>query len=437
MARFIYNFFIHTFGVPILLSYYLPKIIFSGKYRHSLSGKMGRLPDGFPKTGMPRPVVWFHAVSVGETVALAPVARQFRKLAPHCTIIVSNGTETGQKHAQATMNGIDYFIFMPIDLPRFVNRVTDRIRPDLFVLMETEIWPNLLYSLKKRNSKIILVNGRISDRSFPRYMKIQPMVAKIMEPIDMFLMASETDKYRILKMGAHPDRVRVVGNTKFDAAIRSVSEDTQEQSRIILNLKESDKVWVAGSTHPGEHEIVLDCFQRLLKTFPELILIIAPRHTETISSILSAIRERGLETPFMRSSFDLGQRRRSQNIVILDTTGELLRFYSVASVVFVGGSLVPKGGQNILEPVAWGKKVLFGPSMEDFRDARDLLVKVGAAVETSNGEELFNSLIKSLDDMKQSAVMGRLGLEELAGHSGSAKTVATMLYDVVSPEERP
>jgi 3-deoxy-D-manno-octulosonic-acid transferase len=123
--------------------------------------------------------------------------------------------------------------------------------------------------------------------------------------------------------------------------------------------------------------------------------------------------------------------------VILDTTGELLRFYSVASVVFVGGSLVPKGGQNILEPVAWGKKVLFGPSMEDFRDARDLLVKVGAAVETSNGEELFNSLIKSLDDMKQSAVMGRLGLEELAGHSGSAKTVATMLYDVVSPEERP
>ena len=434
MVRIIYNFFVHTFGVPILVGYYLPKIIFSGKYRKSLGGKVGRLPDGFPKIAMQKPIVWFHAVSVGETVALAPVTRQFRKLAPNCTMIVSTGTETGQQNAQAIMTGIDYFIFMPIDLPIFVNRVTDRIKPDLFVLMETEIWPNLLYSLRKKGSKIVLANGRISDRSFPRYMKIQPFVAKILELIDMFLMASETDKDRICRMGAPVNRISVVGNTKFDAALRSVSKDVEKQARSILNLKETDKVWIAGSTHPGEHEIVLDCFQRLVKIYPELVLIIAPRHTETISSILSAINERGLETPFMRSSFDSGQRRQSQNIVVLDTTGELLKFYSVASVVFVGGSLVPKGGQNILEPVAWGKKVLFGPSMEDFRDARDLLLKVGAAVETSNGEELFNLVAESLDDMKHSAAMGRLGLEELAGHSGSAKTVARMLFNIISPE---
>jgi 3-deoxy-D-manno-octulosonic-acid transferase len=300
--------------------------------------------------------------------------------------------------------------------------------------METEIWPNLLYSLRKKGSKIVLANGRISDRSFPRYMKIQPFVAKILELIDMFLMASETDKDRIFRMGAPVNRIRVVGNTKFDAALRSVSKDVEKQARSILNLKESDKVWIAGSTHPGEHEIVLDCFQRLVKIYPELVLIIAPRHTETISSILLAINERGFETPFMRSSFDSGQRRQSQNIVVLDTTGELLKFYSVASVVFVGGSLVPKGGQNILEPIAWGKKVLFGPSMEDFRDARDLLLKVGAAVETSNGEELFDLVAESLNDMKHSAAMGRLGLEELAGHSGSAKTVARMLFNIISPE---
>ncbi|MFH0957955.1 MAG: 3-deoxy-D-manno-octulosonic acid transferase, partial [Pseudomonadota bacterium] len=344
---------------------------------------MGRLPDGFTKIPMPRPIVWFHAVSVGETVALAPVTRQFRKLAPNCSIIVSTGTETGQKNAQATMTGVDAFIFMPIDLPIFVNRVTDQIRPDLFVLMETEIWPNLLHSLKKRGSKVVLANGRISDRSFPRYMKIQPLVAKMLASIDVFLMASETDKDRILRMGAQENRITVVGNTKFDAALRGVSKDIEIQTRSILHLEEFDKVWVAGSTHPGEHEIVLDCFQRLVKIYPELVLIIAPRHIETIPSILSAIDERGLNKPFMRSSFDSGQQRQSENIIILDTTGELLNFYSVASVVFVGGSLVPKGGQNILEPVAWGKKVLFGPSMEDFRDARDLLLKVGAANETS------------------------------------------------------
>lgn len=418
-----------------MAGYYLPKILFLGKYSQSLAGKLGRLPDSFQTVDMKRPIVWFHAVSVGETVALAPITRQFRRLAPHSTIIVSTGTETGQQHARATMDGIDSFIFMPIDLPVFVNRVTDKIGPDLFVLMETEIWPNLLYSLRKKGTTIVLANGRISDRSFPRYMKIQPFVAKVLDFIDVFLMVSETDKDRILKMGAKANRTRVVGNTKFDAALRSVSPDIQEETRSILDLKQSDTVWVAGSVHPGEYETVLDCFKRLIQFYPELVLVLAPRHTETIPSILSAINERGLKTPFMRSSFMSGHRRGARNIVVLDTTGELFKFYSVASVVFVGGSLVPRGGQNILEPVAWGKKVLFGPSMEDFREARDLLVKVGAGIEVSNGEALFSLVSQSLNDTEQSAAMGKLGLDELATHSGSAHEVARVLFNSVSPAE--
>jgi 3-deoxy-D-manno-octulosonic-acid transferase len=433
MVRFFYNLLIHIIGAPIILGYYAPKILISGKYSQSLGGKLGYLPDTFPAPPLTRPVVWFHAVSVGEAVALAPLAREFRKLAPGSTIIVSTGTETGQAKARADMEGIDAFIYMPIDFPMLVNRVIERISPDLFVLMETEIWPNLLHSLKSRGATIALANGRISDRSFPRYMKVRPLITKMLDKIDVFLMVSESDRERILKMGASDERVKVVGNTKFDAALRNISEDVLKEARSSLDINEHHKVLVAGSTHPGEHELILDCFQRLLDDFPELILAIAPRHIETIPSILTAIRERKLQEPFFRSSKKSGESRASRNIVILDTTGDLFKFYSVATVVYVGGSLVPKGGQNILEPVAWGKRVFFGPSMEDFRDAKDLLLNIGAAGQAKDVEELRILISQALKDLKYTTDLGRLGRDELNKHSGSAKATARLLFDLISP----
>ncbi|MGA8832775.1 MAG: 3-deoxy-D-manno-octulosonic acid transferase [Desulfomonilaceae bacterium] len=433
MVRFFYNLLIHIIGAPIILGYYAPKILISGKYNQSLGGKLGYLPDTFPAPPLTRPVVWFHAVSVGEAVALAPLAREFRKLAPGFTIIVSTGTETGQAKAMADMEGIDAFIYMPIDFPMLVNRVIERISPDLFVLMETEIWPNLLHSLKSRGATIVLANGRISDRSFPRYMKVRPLISKMLDKIDVFLMVSEADRERILKMGASDERVKVVGNTKFDAALRNISDDVLKEARTSLDINEHHRVLMAGSTHPGEHELILDCFQRLLDDFPELILAIAPRHIETIPSILTAISERKLRAPFFRSSKKSGESRDSRNIVILDTTGELFKFYSVATVVYVGGSLVPKGGQNILEPVAWGKRVFFGPSMEDFRDAKDLLLNIGAAGQAKDVEELRILISQALKDLKHTTDLGRLGRDELNKHSGSAKATARLLFDLISP----
>ncbi|MGC8605035.1 MAG: 3-deoxy-D-manno-octulosonic acid transferase, partial [Desulfomonilaceae bacterium] len=302
--------------------------------------------------------------------------------------------------------------------------------------METEIWPNLLYSLKAHGATVVLANGRISDRSFPRYMKVRPLISKILDMIDLFLMVSESDKDRISKMGGHMERVKVVGNTKFDAALRNVSGEILLEARAALEINESQRVMVAGSTHPGEHEIILDCFKGLLGEFPDLILIIAPRHLDTITSILASIKEKKLKTPFFRSMQKNGERRCSRNIVILDTTGELFKFYSVATVVFIGGSLVPKGGQNILEPIAWGKRVFFGPSMEDFRDARDLLVRVGAATEVLNVEELTLVIREALNDEKRSADLGRLGRDELKRHAGSAKITAGCLFNLINPVKR-
>lgn len=437
MVRFFYNLLIHTIGAPVIAAYYAPKIIFNGKYSRSLRGKLGRLPDTFPEDSLIRPVVWFHAVSVGEVVALAPVIREFRRLAPDYTIIVSTGTETGQEKARTSINDVNAFIYLPLDFPIFVNRVINRIRPDLFVLMETEIWPNLLHGLKAKGATIVLANGRISDRSFPRYMKIRPLIETILTKIDAFLMVSDTDKERILDMGAPTERVQVVGNTKFDAAIRNVSEKTLQEAQEVLGVDENDRVLMAGSTHPGEHEQILDCFIKLRKDFPDLILVMAPRHVETVPSILTAINDRKLDAPFLRSSFESGERRGINNIVLLDTTGELFKFYSVATVVVMGGSFVPRGGQNILEPIVWGKRVFFGPSMEDFRDARDLMTKVGAASEAGSIDELCISISQALKDVKYSMNLGSLGREELAKHSGSARTTARLLFDLVSPAGKP
>jgi len=436
MIRFFYNLLIHAIGAPILCAYYAPQIVFSGKYRKSLSGKLGRLPETFPKSVLKSPVVWFHAVSVGETVALGPVVREFRKLSPECFVIVSTGTETGQEMARTSITQADSFIYMPIDSPMCLNPVIERIKPDLFVLMETEIWPNLLYALKRSGTLIALANGRISDRSFPRYMKIQPLVSRILQKIDSFLMVSEADRNKIVKMGAKSDRVKVVGNTKFDAALKDISDSVLIEARNVLDLSPDHKVFMAGSTHPGEHELVLDCFKNLLYNFPDLILIIAPRHIETVPGILSAIEDRNLPSPFLRSSRDSGHQRGSRNIIILDTTGELFKFYSVADVVFVGGSLVKRGGQNILEPAAWGKKLCFGPSMEDFRDARDLLVSVEAATEVWDSEDLSHVVCEALKDFERSKRLGYRGRRELTKHAGSASITAEVLFDLINPPRK-
>ncbi|MGC8659209.1 MAG: 3-deoxy-D-manno-octulosonic acid transferase [Desulfomonilaceae bacterium] len=436
MIRFLYNLVIHVVGVPLVIGYYGPKILLTGKYRRSFRGKLGFLPDTFPQKTLRKPVVWFHAVSVGEVVALAPVAREFRKLVPDSTIVVSTGTETGMSKATSEIECVDAFLYMPMDFPLAVNRVIGNIKPDLFVLMETEIWPNLLYSLKSRGTPIALANGRISDRSFPRYMKGRLLLSRLLEKIDSFMMISETDKERILQMGAPVERVRVVGNTKFDAALGNVSDEVRAEARAMLGLDEGNVVFFAGSTHPGEHETVLECFQKLLSDFPDLILIIAPRHVETVPVILEAVKERKLDIPFLRSAQKNGERRGARNIIVLDTTGELFKFYSTASVVFIGGSLVPRGGQNILEPVAWGKRIFFGPSMEDFRDARDLFVRVGVASEVRDGTELYTAIHGALNDLKLSRELGLRGRDELNKHAGSSKTTANILFHLVSRDEK-
>ncbi|MCA1959435.1 MAG: 3-deoxy-D-manno-octulosonic acid transferase [Desulfomonile sp.] len=431
MSGLLYNLVLHSVAAPALAVYYLPRIVFGGKYRRSLWGKLGCLPADFPAVPLRRPRLWFHAVSVGEVVALGPLVQAMRELVPAASIVVSTGTETGQDKAHQIIPDVDGRLYLPLDFPAFVNRVVERIEPDLFVLMETELWPNLIRCLKIRGAAIALANGRISDRSFPRYRSLRRFFSSTLDRIDLFLMSSELDADRIREMGAAESKILVTGNTKFDAALGDLPLDDERRMREVLGIPTHVPTLVAGSTHPGEHEVMLAAFNALKREFPDLVLVLVPRHVEKTPQIVAHMQALGMEPPFLRSALDQGETRNGRPVVIVDKTGELFRIYSVATLVYVGGSLVPRGGQNILEPAAWGKPVLFGPSMEDFRDAREMLLRSGAGFEVRNESELVAKAADILRDEDSARRLGEKGRTELMKHRGSAARNAQMLADLV------
>ena len=431
MKRLVYNILLHAAAAPALLLYYGPKVFFRGKYRKSIYGKLGALPAEIDAERLPRPRIWFHAVSVGEVNALEPLVRETRDLLPNASILVSTGTETGQDTAKSIIPEAKTF-FLPLDFPEFVRRVVQRIRPDVFVLMETELWPNLLHYLKASGADIVLANGRISDRSYPRYRFMRPFFADTLAHIDLFLMASELDAQRIEKIGARRDRILVTGNTKFDAVRSSVESSARAHIARLVNLEPGARVLVAGSTHAGEEEIVLDAYTELLEEFPDLVLVLAPRHVERSEDVASLIaQKRGLPAPFLRSMADRGATREKGQIVVWDRTGELKDVYSAATVVFVGGSLVPKGGQNIIEPAIWEKTVMFGPSMEDFRDARDILLRCGAGIEVQGASDIAVAVRRVFNEPDKHAHAARKGREALLSNQGSARRDALIIADRV------
>jgi len=436
MNRLLYNIFLHTLVAPVLAVYYLPKVVLGRKYRRSLSGKLGKLPVGFSPERLPRPRIWFHAVSVGEVVALGPLVTAVKAQNPKCSVVVSTGTETGQDKAAELITDADGLIFLPLDFPSFVNPVVERIRPDVFVLMETELWPNLIHSLKTSGAKVALANGRISDRSFPRYKRLRSLFSPVLDEIDLFLMSSDIDRIRIEEMGASSERIKVTGNTKFDAALGEIPANAETRMRDMFNLAPGARVFVAGSTHPGEHEIVLDAYVRLVEKFPDLFLILVPRHVEKTPLVMAGMKERNMSAPFLRSALDEGLRRRDEQVIIVDRTGELFQVFSVGSVVFMGGSLVPKGGQNILEPAAWGKVVLFGPSMEDFREARDVLLATGAGMKVASTADLVRRVSELLSEPEKAELLGKKGREEILRHVGSARKSAEMLTRLIASREK-
>lgn len=415
-----------------LVPYYALRIMFTGKYRKSIGPKFGFIPpavfDGM--TGEPR--IWVHAVSVGEVTAAAPIVTALRGLLPGACIVLSVSTETGREMAGKIVPEQIPLIYYPLDIPCVVRKIIGLVKPDIFVPVETEVWPNFIRSCRAAGSRIVMVNGRISPRSFGRYRLTRFFWKDVLACFDKVGVISAVDAERVRALGVSSSRIQVLGNAKFDGLAAKADPRVKEEIAGRLGVKEGNKVFVAGSTHEGEEEIVFRVYRKLLAVCPDFRLIIVPRHIERGQEVFALARGSGFSDAITMTEIRKGRRPSGERVIIIDVIGELFKVYGLATLVFCGGSLVPKGGQNILEPAAWGKVVCYGPSMEDFRDEKALLEDVGAGIPVQNEGDLYSRLVELLGCPQELIKRGEAGREMIAANMGASKRYAELIQQALT-----
>ncbi len=383
---------------------YLPIFIFRKKYHPGFITRFGILPKTLD---LDRPI-WIHAVSVGEAITIKGLVENLRKIYPDKKFVISTVTATGNKIAQTIAKNDDFIIYLPLDLSFIIKKTIDKINPALFIIAETEIWPNLISYLSRKNIPIIIVNGRISDRSFTRYLAIKFLLKPILNKISLFCVQSERDAQRLIRMGLAENKAKITGNMKFDAAPYADKKVTGCMDlKTKLWLIPDGKLLVAGSTHPGEEEIILNVYKKLLVEFPKLRLLIAPRHPERAQDIADIATKFGFRTTFISRLPDKCETCATPPVFILDLIGKLMDFYAIADIVFVGGSLVKIGGHNILEPAALSKPIIFGPQMFNFKDIADLFLENKACILVRDEEEMIQAMLSLLNNPIKIDDLGR------------------------------
>jgi 3-deoxy-D-manno-octulosonic-acid transferase len=410
-------------GFLVGLPFYLWKGRATGKYLRTFRERMGRLPVYLNLDGDRS--IWIHAVSVGEVLAARPLVPALRERFPGHRVFLSTTTVTGNEVAKKSVRGLDGLFFAPFDFPHPVRRALEVVNPSLLLLVETELWPNLIHEANRRGTRVALVNGRISPRSFPRYKRVRRFLASVLAEIDLFLMQGEAHAERIREMSAPPDRVHVTGNLKFDAV--ETGRPPERLARLVNAGGARRPLWVAGSTVDGEEELVLSAFHRVRERVPQARLLVAPRHPERFATVPGLIEAAGFRC-VRRSALDPAAWTDGE-VLLLDTLGELAQLYALASVVFVGGSLVPSGGHNILEPAVAGKPVLVGPHMENFQEIADAFRSESAMLQVASADELGREVGALLLDEPR-----RLGLGERArGLVGRNRGAVARTADALAP----
>lgn len=381
-------------------------------------GAIGRILGG-------RRPIWIHAVSVGEVQAVKLLIERLRSQYPDKPILISTVTATGNKIAKE-ISGKDTIVFyLPLDFSFIVRKVVGIINPCLFVIAETEIWPNLINCLHKRNIPIVTVNGRISDGSFYGYGLIRFLLKNILNKINVFCVQTKTDASRLVALGLNEKRVAITGNMKFDNAdyLSKKSQEEADRYKTLLKLKPQDKILVAASTHKGEEELILDIYKNIYKDFPQVKLLLAPRHPERAKEIseLILLKGRHYQSVFISNIASYSMNSILEPIFILDIMGTLNYFYGLADIVFVGGSLIKKGGHNILEPASFAKPIIFGPFMFNFRDIAKLFLLNKAAISVRNKTELKEGVEFLLLNPKEAAALGNRAKELVFNNRGATE----------------
>lgn len=428
VMRILYNLAFVLFGIV-----YLPYLIVTRRYRYGFAERFGILPERVKSVPSRRRVIWIHAVSVGEMKTASILAPLLRKAFPSHLLLFSSVTHTGNKVARTIATGEEDIFYLPFDISFITDKVVRLLKPEFFLCLETELWPNLISSLHKFNTKIILVNGRVSKRSYLGYKKIRFVTSYILKKFFLILMQSEQDAVRMLTLGAPKEKVFVTGNLKFDLSFLE-SGSRRKEIREKLNITDEEILLIAGSTHKGEEEDVIECFLRLKKEYGSLKLLIAPRHVERIEEIIKLLSRHNLQSvkfssitssSIQPSAFSL------QLVFILDTIGDLKNIYSASDIVFVGGSLVKKGGQNPIEPASLAKPVIFGKFTFNFNDVIKSFLENGAGIQVDNKDELYSAVRFLMDNPKERRKLGINARDTVSKNSGSSQRTIDLILSAL------
>ena len=418
----IYLFFI--IFLIISLPSVIGQLIFTGKYRQSLKARLGFVPSELWQRieGSPdKKVIWLHAVSVGEMLAASSLLADIRKEFPDHQLIISTTTETGQAIAKQKIEAGEEVIYFPLDLSFITRYFIRHINPSLFIIMETEIWPNMIQQMALNHTRIVIINGRLSPGSYKGYKVVKSLIAPLLKRIDLLCMQTRSDAEKIISLGAPAEKVKVTGNIKIDQAL--VNEPGPKDLAVLrekLLIKEGDKVLVAGSTHPGEEKIILEVYKNIRPQFPDLKLIIAPRHVERIVKIEKIVSDFDYlafrYTDLLNISIE-----KAPQVIILDKIGALREIYSLATIVFMGGMLIRHGGQNMLEPAALGKPVIYGPHIHNFQDITEMFLKARAQIMVYDKKELEHTCSWLLSSPEQARVLGSKARKVVERNTGAVK----------------
>lgn len=434
MILFFYNLLLFML-LPALIPYHAYRSLSRGR-RMALAERFGLIPAADLERVRGRKVVLVHAVSVGETIAVLPLLKGMKARYPDKVLVLSNGTETGR--SVALKSGVaDLCVYFPFDYPFAVAAMLERLGPELVVIMETEIWPNFLAKAKSLGIPVVLANGRISDRSCRRYLRFAWFFRPVLHKFAALCMQSALDASRIQAIGAQAHRVHVAGNLKYEIPLR---QTTPEQAALLkqeYRIPPGALLFTGASTHPGEEEAVLDAYRALTDAGCEAFLVLAPRHPERAPAVADLIGRRALPFSQRSSLTGDGPPLAAGEVLLLDTVGELMRIFTVSDLVFMGGSLVPTGGHNPLEPASCGVPVLFGPHMENFREIAALCLAHGAALQVPDAAALAEQTVLLANDPGRRADLGRQGSRIIEENSGACERHLEVMAASLAAAEKP
>jgi len=397
----------------------------TGRFRKGLKERLGLFPARELRRLHPSRRIWIHAASLGEVRVARSIMNQLERLVPGWQVILSTNTDHGHDLAHELFDTASV-VYAPFDFFPSVRKALSAVNPDVMVFLETEIWPAWIAETHRRGIRCALINGRISPRSIGKYLRFRPLFRDVLKYVNAFSMITEEDAHRIVAMGADLKKVEINGNAKYDFFASQTDPAVETRLQKLLSLKPAQPVFVAGSTREGEEGILLEVYEKILKNFPETVLVIAPRHIMRTSQVENLVRQKGLRYQLWTDLVRPGVQRTAP-VVIINTFGELFNIYSVGTINFCGASLVPLGGQNPLEPAVWGKMVFYGPSMEDFLDARKLLEKEGAGVEVKNPDAFVEKALFFLNHQDELKEGGRRARDAFLRNQGASEKHARVL----------